>query len=190
VRAAIVILLLGAASLVQAAPAQVSRATVEAKLRTYQPEPGPWRALGAGTEQALIAVAGDGKTEIVLRARAVSTLAYFNGPAARKFLEATVDGKATSSDPGDRVLVRKAAVALGWLGGSRVPDKLAPLLDSQDPDVRLDAAVGLGLTRLPAAAEPLRKRLDLETDARVRTQISRQIQVIDAARPPRHDAGR
>jgi len=42
----------------------------------------------------------------------------------------------------------------------------------------------MGLTRLLSAAELLRKRLDIEQVERVRAQISRQIQVIDASRPP------
>ncbi|HXU82001.1 MAG TPA: HEAT repeat domain-containing protein, partial [Polyangia bacterium] len=82
------------------------------------------------------------------------------------------------------LLLAKAAVALGWLGGVRVPDRLGPLLDHPDPDVRVDAAAGLGLTRLPTAVEHLRKRLDVEPVARVRAQISRQIQVIEATLAP------
>jgi HEAT repeat protein len=162
-------------------PERPARGAVEAKLRAYKPDPGPWRALGPGTDQALIEIAGDGKAELLLRARAVSTLSYFPTPATRKFLDSTIDGKTSSSDPGDRLLLAKAAVALGWLGGTQVPERLAPLLESEDPDVRLDAAVGLGLTRLPSAADSLRKRLDVEPVARVRAQISRQIQVIDDA---------
>jgi hypothetical protein len=182
----IVLPLLTLAPLAAAKPAasKVPRATLEPKLRKYKPDPAAWRALGPGTDEGLIEIAGDGKTELLLRSRAVSTLSYFPTPAARKFLEATVAGKAESQDPGDRLLVGKAAVALGWLGGAQVPDLLAPLIDHPDPDVRLDAAIGLGLTRLPSAAEVLRKRLDVETVDRVRAQISRQIQVIDAAREP------
>jgi HEAT repeat protein len=169
-------------------PAKVPRATLEPRLRNYKPDPAAWRALGPGTDEALIEIAGDGKTEVLLRSRAVSTLSYFPTSAARKFLESTVGAKASSTDATDRLLVAKAAVALGWLGGVRVPDQLAPLLDHPDPDVRLDAAIGLGLTRLPSAAEVLRKRLDIETAARVRAQISRQIQVIEASRVPPSEA--
>jgi hypothetical protein len=166
------------------APAKVPRATLEPRLRNYKPDPAAWRALGPGTDEALIEIAGDGKTEAILRSRAVSTLSYFPTPATRKFLEGTVEGKAASTDATDRLLVAKAAVALGWLGGVRVPEQLAPLLDHADPEVRLDAAAGLGLTRLPTAAEALRKRLDVESVPRVRAQISRQIQVIEASRLP------
>jgi len=166
------------------APSKMPRATIEPRLRNYKPDPAAWRALGPGTDEALIEIAGDGKAEVLLRSRAVSTLSYFPTPATRKFLEGTIAGKAASPDASDRQLLGKAAVALGWLGGVHVPEQLAPLLDHLDPDVRLDAAIGLGLTRLPTAAEALRKRLDIETVARVRAQISRQIQVIDASRVP------
>jgi HEAT repeat protein len=166
------------------APPRVPRATVENRLHKYQPDPAAWRALGPGTDDALLEIGGDGKVEVLVRARAISTLGYFPTPAVRKFLEATIEGKGASSDPGDRLLVGKAAVALGWIGGVQVPGRLTPLLASADPDLRLDAAVGLGLTRLAAAADSLRKRLDIETVPRVRAQISRQIQVIEEARGP------
>jgi hypothetical protein len=164
--------------------AKVARATVEPRLRVYKPDPASWKALGPGTDEALIEVAGDAKAELLLRARAVSTLAWFPTTSARKFVEATIDKKATSDDPGDRLLVRKAAVTLGWLGGTAVPERLAPLLQAADPEVRLDAAVGLGLTRLAASAEALKKRLDVEPVESVRAQISRQIQVIEAVHAP------
>lgn len=165
-----------------AAPGRIARATVEDRLRKYQPDPAAWRALGAGVDERLMEIVADGKVEVLLRARALSTLAYFPGAAARKVLETTVEGKAGSSDAGDRLLVRKAAVSLGWLGGARVPGILAPLLDSPDAEVRLDAAIALGLTRLPAAAETLRQRLELEPVPQVKAQISRQIQLIDETR--------
>jgi hypothetical protein len=184
VQRALALLLLIGLSLAagRAAAARPTRAVVEPRLRAYQPDPAGWRALGPGTDQTLIEIAGDGKVETLLRARAITTLGYFSTPAARKFLETTIEGKGTSSDPGDRLLVAKAAVSLGWLGGVDVPARLAPLLTHADAEVRLDAAVGLGLTRLPAAAEALKKRVELETVPRVRAQISRQIQVIEGAR--------
>src|SRR6185295_5927035 len=94
------------------APTKVPRATLEPRLRNYKPDPAAWRALGPGTDEALIEIAGDGKTEAILRSRAVSTLSYFPTPATRKFLESTVEGKAASTDATDRLLVAKAAVAL------------------------------------------------------------------------------
>jgi HEAT repeat protein len=168
--------------------APVPRDTVEPKLVRYHPDPAQWRALGPGTDQTLIEIAGDPKAELLVRSRAVSTLGYFATAASRRFLETTIESKGTSADAGDRLLVRRAAVALGWLGGMEVPGRLAPLLSSDDADVRLDTAVGLGLTRLPAAAAALRKRLDIEPADKVRAQISRQIQAIEAALAPKPEA--
>jgi HEAT repeat protein len=164
------------------AAAGTERAAVEAHLRAPEgTTPAAWRALGPGTDRTLVAVASDAKIDLALRARALATLAYFSTPAARKLLEEVVDHKGTSKDPDDRLLVRKAAVALGWIGGTSAPLHLAPLLDNADPDVRIDAAVGLGLTRMAAAAGSLRKRFDVEPEARVRSQIGRQLRLIDDA---------
>ena len=89
--------------------------------------------------------------------------------------------KASSADAGDKLLLRKAALALGWAGGNAVPDQIGPLLDHPDPDVRIDAAIGLGLTRSEEAADLLRKRFDVETVPKVRNQIGRQIRLIEEA---------
>jgi HEAT repeat protein len=80
-----------------------------------------------------------------------------------------------------RTLVRRAAVSLGWIGGSQAPAIIGPLLAHDDPDVRGDAAVALALTRLPEGARLLRARLPLEKDPRVRSHIARQLNVIEAA---------
>jgi HEAT repeat protein len=102
---------------------------------------------------------------------------------ARRFIVQTIVAKGDATDGNDRLLLRRAAVALGWMGGRETPAQLAPLLDHADPDVRLDAAIALGLTRLAGAADPLRKHLATEPEARVRAQISRQLRVIEAANP-------
>jgi hypothetical protein len=67
------------------------------------------------------------------------------------------------------------------MGGLDVPERLGRLLENPDPDVRLDATIGLGLTRLGAAATLLRGRGPREPLARVKTQIERQIRIIDDA---------
>ncbi|HEY0708786.1 MAG TPA: HEAT repeat domain-containing protein [Polyangia bacterium] len=92
-----------------------------------------------------------------------------------------VAGATAESKNAALTLLRRAAVTLGWIGGPLAPPALAPLLDHNDPDVRADAAVGLALTRLPAAATLLRARLARETDGRVRGHLARQLNVIDAA---------
>jgi hypothetical protein len=92
-----------------------------------------------------------------------------------------VKQKASSNDAGDKLLLRKAALALGWVGGTAVPAQLGPLLEHPDPDVRLDVAIGLGLTRSGEAADFLRKRFDVETVPKVRSQIGRQLRLIEDA---------
>jgi hypothetical protein len=178
------------------------------------PSAGELAALGPRVEDQLIAIAGDVREELPLRARAVSALAHAPLPttATRVFLTgllrpsapggapARADAGAASAnaarpdagapppsagggkggDPGV-LLLRRALVALGTIGGSRVPDTVAPLLSHPDPDVRADAAIALALTRLPKAAEHLRARLPLEPDGRVRGHIARQLNVIDTA---------
>jgi HEAT repeat protein len=166
-------------------PARATRAVVEAKLRSAEPKRSPtdWWSLGAAVDEALIAIGGDVKADVTVRGRAMAALGALGTANARKFLVQTILAKGEASEENERLLLRRAAVALGWMGGRESPAQLAPLLDHDDPDVRLDAAIALGLTRLAGAADPLRKRLDAEPVARVRTQISRQLRVIEAANP-------
>jgi HEAT repeat protein len=165
------------------AATRVSRSAVEARLRAYEPgSPSSWQTLGAGADEALVDVAADAKMDVLVRARAVAALGYFPTAPARRFLERTIESKAAAKDPGDRLLLRRAAVALGWMGGLGVPARLGPLLDHEDPEVRLDAAIALGLTRLAPAADLLRKRMDVEPVPRVRSQMGRQLRVIEDAR--------
>jgi hypothetical protein len=186
------IVLLGGVLAAPAAAAKVARPAVEARLRAHHlgPSEQDIRALGPGTDEALVAIAGDDKTDVLLRARAVSALAYCPTPVSRKFLERLLGEKVNATATGERLLARKAAMALGWLGGPGVPAQLAPLLAHADPEVRLDAALGLGLTRLGSAAAILRERLPVERDGRVRAQIGRQLRVIEAALVPPPGAGK
>jgi HEAT repeat protein len=140
-----------------------------------------WQALGPGTDEILIAIAGDAKAELQLRAHALSALGVMSTRPGRAYLEVVVKQKASSADAGDKLLLRKAALALGWSGGNAVPGQLGPLLDHPDPDVRIDVAIGLGLTRSEEAADFLRKRFDVETVAKVRSQIGRQLRLIEDA---------
>jgi HEAT repeat protein len=58
------------------------------------------------------------------------------------------------------------------------PDTLALLFDNDDVEVRVDAAIGLGLTRAEAAVGYLRRRLTVESAPRVREQIERQLRAM------------
>jgi HEAT repeat protein len=127
--------------------------------------------LGATAEPILIAIADDRAVEGTVRARAVAALAYARTARAHVYLENLVLRKGTSSDATDKLLLRRAAVALGWQSGPRVVDIIAPLLEHADAEVRLDAAVALGLSRAAKAEAPLRARLADEPDPAVRRQI-------------------
>ena len=50
--------------------------------------------------------------------------------------------------------------------------------DTERWDVRLDAAIGLGLTRAATAAPALRRQLAVEQAPRVRAQIERQLRAL------------
>jgi HEAT repeat protein len=163
--------------------ARPERAFIEARLRadTLPRSAADWRALGPEIDEVLIAIAGDSKADLQLRAHAVSALGVVSTRPGRAFLETVVKEKGSSKDAADEVLLRKAALALGWSGGAAVPDQLGPLLEHPDPDVRLDVAIGLGLTRSEAAAEFLRRRFAEETVPKVRRQIGRQLSLIEEA---------
>jgi HEAT repeat protein len=168
-----------AALALAAAPAAPTRADVETVLkkegRSGEQE---LPRLAASAEPILIAIAGDAAAEASLRARAVAALAYARTARAHVFLENLVLRKTPSSDPDDKLVLRRAAVSLGWQSGPRVVDILAPLLDHTDADVRLDAAVALGLCRAARAEVPLRAHLDEEPDPAVRRQIEASLRAL------------
>ena len=138
--------------------------------------------LARTSEAELIAVAGDRAAAATLRGRALSALAYAPDARGHAFLENFIIRTTPSRDPVDRVLLGQAAVALGWQGGPRLVELLAPLLDDTDREVRLNAAVALGLSRNRDAEKPLRARETTETDAGVRRQIDIALRAVTAAR--------
>ena len=95
--------------------ARPGRAAVEARLRanTQPTSAADWRAFGAGIDEVLIAIAGDLKADLQLRAHAVSALGYVSTRPGRAFLEAVVKQKASAKDADDKLLLRNAALALG-----------------------------------------------------------------------------
>jgi HEAT repeat protein len=175
-----------------------NRATVEGRLRALKELPTTaeaWGTAGQRVDEVLVEIALDAKVEFAVRARAVSALRYFPTPVARRFLENTLREKASSTDRSDMTIVRRALIALGWLGGPDVPPQVAPLLEHPDADVRADAIAALGLTRLAAAADLLNRRLASETLPRLQGLIRRQIKAIDdalrgIAPPPDRSPGR
>jgi HEAT repeat protein len=144
--------------------------------------PGELQRWAATADGILTVVAADRAASETVRGRALSALAYARTSRAHAFLENFIVEKTPSSTPVDRVLLRRAATSLGWQGGPRVVEVLAPLLDHSDADVRLDAAAALGLARVREAEAPLRARLAVETDAAVRRQIEAALKAVTATR--------
>jgi hypothetical protein len=139
------------------------------------------RAIDPTPTASLLAVADDARVPALTRARAVSALRWLPSQSVHAFLGRLVQDNAKAKDAGDRLVVRRAAVTLGWLAGSGAADLLALLFDNDDPEVRVDAAIGLGLTRTQDAALALRHRLDAEATPRVRDQIERQLRSLAQA---------
>ena len=160
------------------------RAKIQAYLATHDvPSSADLKALAPIPETALIAIASDAAVEKLTRARAVAALRLLPSPAVQEFLSKLIESKATTTDETLRLLLRRAAVALGWMAGSDAPDQLALLFENEDEDVRLDAVLGISMSRAANAAETLRKRLAVESSPRVRQQIERQLVTLAGPAP-------
>lgn len=142
------------------------------------------RGLASAPDKPLMAIAEDGRAEGLIRARAVAALRLLPSPAVQGFLGKMVRTMAKSNDTTERLILRRAAMALGWISGPRAAADLALLFDNADPEVRLDAAIGLGLTRAEDAPALLQRQLAVESVPRVRDQIERQLRVFPPPPPP------
>ncbi len=140
--------------------------------------------LGPAPERALMAIAGDSKSDGLVRARAVAALRVVPTLAGRAFLGKLLRDKAKATDAAERLILRRAAVALGWLAGPDADKDLVLLFENEDPEVRVDAAIGLGLTRAVDAPMSLRRQLAVEAVPRVRDQIERQLRAFPPPPPP------
>jgi len=158
-----------------------TRAEVEASLAKSS-APADLQRWAASADGILTAVAADRAASETVRGRALAALAYARTARVHAFLENFIIEKTPSSAEVDHLLVRRAAVSLGWQGGARVVEIVAPLLESTDVEVRLDAAAALGLCRDRAAEAPLRARLAVETDAGVKRQLEAALRAVTAAR--------
>jgi HEAT repeat protein len=178
------------AFVVVAAPATASpdagqprpeRAKVEAYLQTHDvASAAELRGVLPAPEKTLMIVTSDEHEDRLVRARAVAALRLFPSPAVQEFLERVVQDKATATDATDRLIVRRAAIALGWMASADAPEILAALFANEDPEVRLDAALGISMSRAEAAVAILRKQLVVETSPRVRQHIERQLVALGA----------
>ena len=155
-------------------PAGATRASVEAKLakegRTLVQA--DVQAMGKDADLILIDIMRDHRASSALRTRAVDALAASGSAVARDQLVRLVT---VTKDEADLPLVRKALLGLGWMGDGRIVANAGPWLDHKSPAVRLDAAVGLALSKNPEAFELLARHNRREKDADVRQQIDRLI---------------
>jgi HEAT repeats len=164
----------------QAPPAVSARAEVEAALG--KGGAAELQRLAATAQGPLMVIASDRTRSEMVRSRALSALAYARNLRVASYLENFIVLATPSSDATDRVLLRRAAVSLGWQGDGRLVETIAPLLDHTDREVRLDAAIALGLGRTRSAEAPLRARLANETDSAVRRQLEASIKAVTAPR--------
>ncbi len=142
------------------------------------------RALDSNPGKALIAVARDEKAPGLVRARAVAALREFGNPEVYAFLAKLIDDKATTTDATLRLILRRAAITLGWLSAPDSDHTLAVLFANADPEVRVDAAIGIGFTRKADAVALLRRQLAVESVPRVREQIERQLRLLGFTESP------
>jgi len=162
----------------------VQKTTARSKVETYLAAhdvatAADLHAIEPAPEKSLMAIALDTHAEGLTRARAVAALRLVPSPAVLEFLGKLVEKNAKATDAVDRLIVRRAAVALGFLPGApNAPEQLARLFDNDDAEVRLDAVIGLGLTRADTAPDILRRQLAVEPVARVRDQIERQLRTL------------
>ena len=156
-----------------------ARGKVEAYLASHDvPDGAELGELCAAPDKPLMAIVADARVQGLLRARAAAALRLVPTPEVRAFLGKLVQTKAKASDAADRLILRRTAVALGWMAGPDASEQLALLFENEDAEVRLDAAIGIGLTRSATAPSLLRRQLAVETAARVRDQIERQLHAL------------
>ncbi|MFZ5481334.1 MAG: HEAT repeat domain-containing protein [Myxococcota bacterium] len=130
------------------------------------------RALGAGVDVELFALAKDGTVPRSRRQSAVQALGWFPNEEHRAWLATLVGDPA-----GDRFLRRSAchALANGW-GDAALPD-LGKALADGDEQLRNQAARAIGRIGTPAAKSALEARLAVEPDGMVREAITASLGV-------------
>src|SRR5205814_1874596 len=109
--------LIAITDLAQAAPPlPATRAEIEARLQkaAHGLSATEVADLGASAGVLLAQIADDRAVATTMRARAMEALTYVRTPVTRDFLENFLIRKRPSSDAVDHVLLRKAAMALGW----------------------------------------------------------------------------
>ena len=123
---------------------------LEAKVRgllsgyEFVPTQDEWGKLGPAAADALLTLADDPAGDLVLRARAVSSLAHFPTPAVRKRLEVWLADGALPE-----LLRRKAAAVLGVAFGAEARDALTKAREGASPKLVETIDRSLGATPAP-----------------------------------------
>lgn len=141
-------------------------------------------SLGPKPANAFMKIIQTRQHPALTRARAMSALRLLPSPAVQSFVAKWVETNAKADNTTDRMIVRRAAMVLGWMGGPAVFDRLEMLFENSDPETRIDAVLALSLNRVPRSIELLRKHLGTESDPRVRALIERQLTAMDATAKP------
>lgn len=141
-------------------------------------------SLGPKPDRAFIHIIQDSHHPALTRARAMSALRFLPSPAVQTFVANWVETHAKADNETDQLIVRRAAMVLGWMGGPAKFDRLEMLFQNNDPNTRVDAVLALSLNRVPRTIEILRKRLGAESNPRVRALIERQLTAMEAPAKP------
>jgi len=141
------------------------------------------QVFSGGADVGLIELARDelGDTDPGLRIRAYRALELYDTPAVETALAEAVAEHHAGPKAGVGVLyLRVAAKSLARVAGTDAVDDLIPLLSHPRRDIRSGAAEALAITGAPAAIQPLRDQLALETDLQTRLALSAALRDLGA----------
>ncbi|MDY7230905.1 HEAT repeat domain-containing protein [Hyalangium rubrum] len=184
------VLLLGAGSTLQAAPAEppsgargspspagALRTEVASLLErpdAFPPYESRWKPLGPAALGVLEEMASDPKAPVSQRAQAVSSMAAVDHPQATDRLRALVqDARAQAP------LRASAVTALGLRVGTEAVSTLLPLLEDRDAHVRMAAARALGRLGGAEVQHALEERLPVEEAPLVREALQQGLTFVE-----------
>jgi len=142
----------------------------------YVPTRGDWRRLGPGAETVLAEIYNDAARPLVIRARAVSGLGYFNTEASFKLLQGLLNANQT-----ERLFRRKAIAALGFGFGSRAVDVIAKEFQHEDRFVREAAVHALARIDDQRVVGLLERQLQTEQAEFLRATLTRTLAKLKTA---------
>lgn len=126
-----------------------------------------WKALGAGVDAELLAIAQDASLSHTRRANAVFALGFFPSANVRTYLAGLV-----ADEPADGIFRRKAVYALANGYGEGALPELRGALASSDVHLRAATARAVAKIGTPTAKKALEERLAVESDRMVRDTLT------------------